>query len=89
MAPNISSKLNSKDFVKNKHHEMKTMARSFNKYIEKNFENVGDRFPEEARMAMNGIRDDKIYGECTDVEAQQLREEGIPVANIPKYKDDA
>jgi hypothetical protein len=89
MAPNISSKLNSKDFVKNKQHEMKTMARSFNKYIEKNFENVGDRFPEEARMAINGIRDDKIYGECTDTEAQQLREEGIPVANIPKYKDDA
>jgi len=52
--------------------------------IEKNFENVGERFPEEARRIHYGEAPERgIYGDATLEEAQELNEEGIKVAAIP------
>jgi hypothetical protein len=52
--------------------------------IEKNFENVGEKFPEEARRIHYGETEERpIYGDATLEEAQELVEEGIKVAAVP------
>jgi hypothetical protein len=48
------------------------------KVIEKNFEPVGDKFPEEARRIHYGEAKKRgIYGDATPQETKALREEGI------------
>jgi len=52
--------------------------------IEKNFEHVGERFPEEARRIHYGEAPERaIYGDASLEQAQELTEEGIKVAAIP------
>ena len=47
-------------------------------------ENVGRRFPEEARKIHYGESEARgIYGEATDDQHQELVEEGVEVARIP------
>src|SRR3954467_15037158 len=59
--------------------------------IEKKFDNVGERFPEEARKIHYGESTGRgIYGDATPEEAEALREEGIEVQVIPwKRRKDA
>ena len=53
-------------------------------YMEKNFDYVGDRFPEEARKIHYGETAERgIYGEATGKEVRDLVEEGVPVAPAP------
>ncbi|MBI1209089.1 MAG: DUF1178 family protein [Azospirillum sp.] len=54
------------------------------KKVEETCEHVGDRFAEEARRIHYGetARRD-IYGEATNGEAEQLREEGVAFCRIP------
>lgn len=55
--------------------------------IEKNFENVGEKFPEEARKIHYGEADERgIYGEASVEEAQELIEEGVEIASVPWQK---
>lgn len=52
--------------------------------IEKNFEHVGDKFPEEARRIHYGESKKRgIYGDASKEETEALREEGIEVHAIP------
>src|SRR5579871_3217991 len=52
--------------------------------IEKNFEHVGEKFPEEARRIHYGEAPERaIYGDASLEEAHELVEEGIKVAAIP------
>ena len=52
--------------------------------IEKNFENVGEKFPEEARRIHYGEAPERaIFGDASLEEAQELVEEGIKVAAVP------
>jgi hypothetical protein len=52
--------------------------------IEKNFEHVGEKFPDEARRIHYGEAPERaIYGDATLEEAQELSDEGIKVAAIP------
>jgi hypothetical protein len=52
--------------------------------IEKNFENVGDKFPEEARRIHYGETPGRpIYGDASREESEALREEGIEVHAVP------
>jgi hypothetical protein len=45
---------------------------------------VGDKFAEQSRAMHYGERDSEpIHGRATPTEAQQLREEGVPVAPLP------
>lgn len=58
-------------------HEMK-------RYVEAHAENVGDSFAREARKIHSGESEERnIYGETTDEEAEELREEGVPFGRIP------
>ncbi|WFU01298.1 DUF1178 family protein [Rhizobium sp. CB3171] len=57
--------------------------------IKANAEDVGTKFPEEARKIHYGEADAKgIIGKATPDEAQSLVEEGIEIAAIPVLPDD-
>lgn len=58
--------------------------REFRRQVEANFENVGDRFAEEARQMHYGEKEVRnIYGDATPEETEALKDEGIPVERIP------
>ena len=58
--------------------------RKIQSHIEQNFDHVGPQFAEEARKMHYGEADKRsIYGEATRSEAKELRDEGIPVGQIP------
>lgn len=59
-------------------------ARRARDYVEKNFEYVGERFPEEARRIHYGEKQSPgIYGEATGSEVKELIEEGVSIAPLP------
>jgi hypothetical protein len=66
---------------------MEKMAQAFTELrqtIEKNFENVGDKFPEEARkIHYKEVPERGIYGDATPEQAKDLIEEGIKVYALP------
>jgi hypothetical protein len=68
-------------------HAVEKMTEAFNelrKSIEKNFDNVGDKFPDEARKIHYGeVPERAIYGDATPKEAQDLTDEGINVVALP------
>ena len=52
--------------------------------IEKNFDHVGTRFPEEARKIHYGeVEKRAIYGDASPEDARTLRDEGIEIGQIP------
>lgn len=59
------------------------MAEAQKRMLEKS-EHVGDRFPDEARAIHLGEAEGRaIHGRATPQQAEDLREEGIPVAPLP------
>jgi hypothetical protein len=59
-------------------------ARRARDYVEKNFDYVGDRFPEEARKIHYGeTKERSIYGEATGAEVKELVDEGVEIAPLP------
>lgn len=53
-------------------------------HVEQNFENVGERFTEEARRIHYGETERRdIYGEATLQDAKELVEEGVEIAPLP------
>ena len=58
------------------------------KFVEKNFEFVGERFPQEVRNVYYDKKKDKnIYGTATLKEREELKEEGIELASVPWIDD--
>ena len=52
--------------------------------VEDNFDYVGNAFAEEARKIHYGESDaHNIYGETSDQEAKELRDEGVAFTRIP------
>ncbi|MDX2222152.1 MAG: DUF1178 family protein [Rhodospirillaceae bacterium] len=66
---------------------MEKMTQAFTELrqtIEKNFENVGDKFPEEARKIHYKEAPERgIYGDASPEQAKDLIEEGIKVYALP------
>ena len=96
MAPNINTKSTSKNSKKNNKKKLaqdnlENQIKKFRKYIEKNTENVGKNFAEEARKIYYGeTKSRPIRGESTEKEAQELAEEGIQFSKLPWHtKEDA
>ena len=53
-------------------------------HVEKNFDNVGDEFAEEAKRIHYGEAEERgIYGNATDEEADELDDEGIEFYRLP------
>ena len=58
-------------------------------HIVKNADNVGERFPNEARkMHYGDIEHRPIYGEASPEEARSLIDEGVEVSPLPVLPDD-
>ncbi len=54
------------------------------KYIENNFENVGDNFSKKVREIYYDKKNNKtIYGTTTQKEREELSDEGIDLLSIP------
>jgi hypothetical protein len=62
--------------------------RAIQKHVEEHFENVGERFPEEARRIHYGETEPRdIWGQASREEARELLEEGIMVMPLPRLPD--
>jgi len=62
--------------------------RAIQKHVEEHFENVGERFPEEARRIHYGETEPRdIWGQANREEVRELLEEGITVVPLPRLPD--
>ena len=83
-SPNLGNKSNKLAKENKIKKNVKKQLLNFRKYIEKNFTNVGEKFPQEARKIHYDKKTSKgIYGMATPEETSELIEEGIEVDSIP------
>ena len=69
--------------------ELRAKIKELRDHIVKNADNVGERFPNEARkMHYGDIEHRPIYGEASPEEARSLIEEGVEVSPLPVLPDD-
>ena len=60
------------------------VLRALHDHVEKNFDDVGKRFPEEARKIHFGETEKRdIRGQATSQEARELAEDGVEFATLP------
>ena len=68
---------------------MRAMMRDMRRHILENTENVGDKFPEQARQMHEGeIEHRPITGQATPEEVRELIEEGIEIMPVPEFPED-
>jgi hypothetical protein len=68
---------------------LRTKLKELREHLVANAENVGRRFPDEARKMHYGeIEHRSIYGEASAEEAKELSEEGIEFHPLPVLPDD-
>ena len=96
MAPNLNVKSCSKNNSIDKKDglaqiNLEKKIKKYKNFVEKNTENVGKNFAEEARKIYYGEKKARpIRGESTEKESQDLAEEGIPFSKLPWHlKEDA
>ena len=86
MSPMISSTNYDNDLIKENRFlksEKKKLI-EIRKYIENNFENVGDNFSKKVREIYYDKKNNKtIYGTTTQKERKELSDEGIDLLSIP------
>lgn len=69
--------------------ELRAELKQLHDDLVKNADNVGARFPNEARkMHYGDIEHRPIYGEASPEEARSLIEEGVEVGSLPALRDD-
>jgi hypothetical protein len=71
-------------------HRTVTFATALKQYLERNFENVGSHFADEAtRMHFGEIDHRNIRGTMTPSEEQELSDEGVQYIKVPTVKYDS
>jgi hypothetical protein len=69
--------------------EFRTKLKELRDHLTKNAENVGGKFPEEARkMHYGDIEHRSIYGEASAEDAKELADEGIEFHPLPMLPDE-
>ena len=69
--------------------ELRAKLKELRDHVVKNADNVGEKFPNEARKMHYGeIEHRPIYGEASPDEARALIEEGVEVSPLPVLPDD-
>ncbi len=69
--------------------ELRTKLKELRDHLTRNAENVGRRFPEQARKMHYGeIEHRSIYGEASPQEAKDMHEEGIEFHPLPVLPDE-
>jgi hypothetical protein len=70
-------------------HEFRAKLKELREHLTKNADNVGPKFPEEARKMHYGeIEHRSIYGEASPKDAKDLAEEGIEFHPLPILPDE-
>ena len=90
MSPNLVNTKKKHHFSNNlKLKEVKKKLKDYQKFIKKNFEFVGDNFAYEARTIHYNKNKSKkgIYGNSSQEDINELREEGIEAETIPWIDD--
>ena len=90
-APTITEVVapSSTPLLKEQEAELRAKLRELRDHIVKNADNVGERFPNEARkMHYGDIEHRPIYGEASPDEAKALIDEGVEVMPLPPLPDD-
>jgi hypothetical protein len=65
-------------------HEFRAKLKELRDHLVKNADNVGNKFPEEARKMHYGEKEHRsIYGEASPQEAKELLEEGVELHPLP------
>tara|TARA_Y100000816_G_scaffold233758_1_gene179209 strand:+ start:1063 stop:1476 length:414 start_codon:yes stop_codon:yes gene_type:complete len=83
MSPRIAHK-KKVNFPNKEIRQMKKDLLKLRKFVEKNFDYVGDNFPREVRKVYYDKKKNKnIYGIASPKETEELKEEGIDLATIP------
>ena len=73
---------------KRKFIKIKKDLKKIQKFVEKNFEYVGEKFAREVReIYYDNKKNKNIYGTVSSKEKQELEDEGIELASIPWIKD--
>jgi len=68
---------------------LRSKLKELRDHLTKNAENVGRKFPEQARKMHYGeVEHRSIYGEASPQEAKELHEEGIEVHPLPVLPDE-
>ena len=88
MSPQISSfnfkKENKSAFNHKDYYKVKKELTKVRKFVEKNFEFVGDKLPSKVRdIYYDKSKKKNIYGTATTKEKEELKEEGIVLSTIP------
>ncbi len=91
MAPKLINKFN-KEKIDQKNLKIKDIndkIKDYQKFIKKNFKYVGDNFAYEARSIhySNKKKEKGIYGNASNDEIKELKEEGIDTDIIPWIED--
>jgi hypothetical protein len=69
--------------------EFRAKLKELRDHLTKNAENVGGKFPEEARKMHYGETEHRsIYGEASPQEAKELLDEGVELHPLPVLPDD-
>ena len=69
--------------------QFRDQVRKLREAIQQNAENVGKRFPEEARKIHYGEAEKRgIFGEASPQEAKELIDEGVEILPIPVLPED-
>ena len=88
MAPMVSMIKDDKNDLKNNLKSKRDELIKLRRYIEKNFEYVGDNFSNKVREIYYDKKSKKtIYGSTTAKERKELAEEGIDLISVPWIKD--
>lgn len=83
-APNIASSRRRQDARKAETKKALQVMAKLKAHVRSTHENVGDRFPEEARKIHYGEAQERgIYGKASKDEVGALLEEGIAIAPLP------
>jgi hypothetical protein len=70
-------------------HEFRQKLKELREHLTKNADNVGEKFPDEARKMHYGeIEHRSIYGEASPDDAKALAEEGIEFHPLPVLPDE-
>jgi hypothetical protein len=70
-------------------HALRKKLKELREHLTKNADNVGQKFPEEARKMHYGEIDHRsIYGEASPEEARRLHEEGVEFHPLPVLPDE-
>ena len=92
MAPMVSNTKLTQSELSNLYKDLKAEKKrlmNIRKYIEENFENVGDNFSKKVREIYYDKKNNKtIYGTTTAEERDELADEGIDLISVPWIEKD-